>query len=89
MTKHINIYIFGKVQGIFFRVTAKEKADKLGVTGFARNEADGSVYIETEGEKEKLDEFVKWCYTGPSLAKVEKVKVTKSPLKNFSEFETH
>lgn len=89
MKKHLNIKIFGKVQGIFFRVTAKEKADQLGITGFARNEPDGSVYIEAEGEEEKLDEFIKWCRQGPSLAQVEKIKVVESTLNNFSRFEIY
>lgn len=86
MTKHINITIYGKVQGVFFRVTAKEKADTLGIKVSARNEPDGSVYIEAEGEKEKIDEFVKWCHQGPSLAQVEKVEVSESSLKKFKEF---
>lgn len=75
MKKHLNIYIFGKVQGIFFRATASEEAEKLGIKILAENKPDGSVYIEAEGEEEKLDEFIKWCHTGPSLAKVEKVEV--------------
>lgn len=84
--KHINIKIYGLVQGIFFRATAREEAERLNITGFARNEPDGSVYIEAEGDIENLDKFVTWCHKGPSLAQVEKVEVTTSPLKNFSEF---
>lgn len=89
MKKHFNIKIYGLVQGIFFRATAKEQAEKLTITGFTRNESDGSVYIEAEGEKENLDEFIKWCHHGPSLAQVEKVIVTEGQLKNFSEFEVY
>lgn len=85
--KHLNIKVYGKVQGIFFRTTAREEAEKLHITGFAKNESDGSVYIEAEGEKENLDKFISWCHKGPPLAKVEKVEATESPLKNFSEFE--
>lgn len=87
MIKHLNIKIYGKVQGIFFRVTAKEKADGLGITGFTKNEDDGSVYIEAEGEEKNLEEFLKWCKKGPSLAKVEKIETTESELKNFTKFE--
>lgn len=86
MVKHINIKVYGRVQGIFYRVTAKEEAEKLGIKGFAKNEEDGSVYIEAEGEGENLDKFINWCQKGPPLAKVEKVEVTESPLKNFSGF---
>ncbi len=84
--KHLNIKIYGQVQGIFFRAGAKEQADKLGIVGFAQNQLDGSVYIEAEGKKKNLDEFLKWCHKGPSIAQVEKVGVKKTPLKNFKGF---
>lgn len=86
MKKSLNIKIHGMVQGVFFRYSAKEHADTLGITGFARNEEDDSVYIEAEGEEEKLDKFLKWCKSGPSLAKVTKIVVTEDPIKNFTEF---
>ena len=86
MQKHINIKIVGFVQGVFFRLTAKEQAEKLGIKGFTRNEEDGSVYIEAEGDKESLDKFIKWCYEGPETARVEKVEVIEGPVKNFTEF---
>ena len=87
--KHANIKIYGLVQGIFFRATAKQEADKLNITGFAKNKEDGSVYIEAEGEKENVDKFIKWCKIGPTLAKVEKVLVTEGQIKNYSEFVTY
>lgn len=86
MRKHLNITIFGLVQGVFFRTTAKEQTGKLGLTGFAQNKADGSVYIEVEGKQNQLNKFIKWCHQGSSLAKVEKVTVSETPLKNFQEF---
>ena len=87
--KHLNISIFGRVQGVFFWISAKEQADKLGLTGFAKNMPDGSVYIEAEGEKNNLDKFLKWCNRGPSMTRVEKVEVSEGPLENFKEFETY
>lgn len=89
MKRHFNIKIYGLVQGVFFRVTAKEQAEKLVITGFAKNAPDGSVYIEAEGGKENLEKYVKWCHIGPPLAQVEKVVVTESKLKNFSKFEVY
>lgn len=86
MIKHLNIKIFGKVQGVFFRATAREQAERLGILGFAKNMPDGSVYIEVEGEESKLDQFLDWCKTGPLLAMVEKIATSKGQLKNFSEF---
>ena len=45
------------------------------ITCSARNESDGSVYIDVEGEEKDLEKFVEWCHLGPSLAKVEKVEI--------------
>lgn len=89
MKQHLNIKVYGLVQGVFFRATAKEQAEKFKITGFARNESDGSVYIETEGEKDNLDRFIKWCNVGPSMAAVEKVVVNEDKLKNFSDFQVY
>lgn len=86
MKKHVNINICGLVQGVFFRVSAKQQADKLNITGFARNEPDGSVYIEAEGQEKDLDKFIKWCNIGPTLAEVEKIITSEGSLKNFKEF---
>lgn len=87
--KHLNIKVSGFVQGIFYRATAKEEAEKHNITGFARNEPDGSVYIEAEGEEDKLNKFLQWCHKGPPLAKVEKVETTETSLKNFQSFDTY
>lgn len=87
MIKHFNIKIYGLVQGVFFRASTKEQADKLNIKGYAKNTPDGSVYIEAEGEKDNLDKFVKWCNLGPMMAQVEKVEVAEDKLRDFSQFE--
>lgn len=86
MIKHINIKVSGLVQGVFFRASAKEQAESLGISGFAQNLSDGSVYIEAEGVDKSLDKFVNWCHQGPQLAKVEKVETAEGLLKNFTAF---
>ncbi len=86
MIKHLNIKIYGEVQGVFFRVGAKEKADELGIFGFVKNESDGVVYIEIEGLEKLLNDFIDWCKVGPWGAKVEKVEVIGDKFKNFTEF---
>lgn len=86
--KHLVIRVYGQVQGVFFRDSAKKEADKLGLLGFVRNEADGTVYIEAEGEKDKLKNFLEWCRKGPPFSRVDKTDEKWSgELKNFSEFE--
>ena len=85
--KHINITIYGKVQGVFFRATTKAVADQLGVKGFVKNQSDGSVYIEAEGDDFSMDSFLEWCNEGPEKAKVEKVDTSAGELKNYRNFE--
>jgi acylphosphatase len=87
MNKHIKIKIFGMVQGVSFRYYTIEEAKRLGVRGWVKNEDDGSVSIEAEGEKEVLEEFLSWCLKGPRWAKVKKVEHEYSDkLNNFKEF---
>lgn len=57
---HLNINIIGKVQGVWFRASTKEKAYSLGVKGFVKNEKNGSVYIEAEASNEIMNDFVEW-----------------------------
>ncbi len=85
--QHINIKVFGQVQGVIFRASAKEVADKLNIQGFARNEAYGIVYIEAEGEEDHLKQFLAWCKKGPQFAQVTSVKITPAELKNFIDFQ--
>ncbi|HEV8515634.1 MAG TPA: acylphosphatase [Cyclobacteriaceae bacterium] len=87
MVKHLNIRVSGKVQGVFFRASTKEQADQLGVNGFVRNEPNGDVYIEVEGNEEKSKLFSDWCKRGPNSARVDSFKVEEADLKNFVSFE--
>lgn len=84
--RHVKIKVFGEVQGVFFRHSAKEMAERLGIKGFIRNEADGTVYTEAEGKEEQLKEFINWCKEGPALARVEKVETQDGEVKNFRDF---
>lgn len=87
MKKHLDIRITGKVQGVWFRDSTKAVANQLGIYGFVRNEPDGSVYAEAEGEPVKLEAFLEWCYEGPELARVENVEVhERIVLEGFSDF---
>jgi len=83
--KRVHLTISGKVQGVFFRAHAQEKAEKLGVTGWVANEADGTVSVVAEGPPNKLNDFVDWCHSGPSTSQVEAVKVEEIPY--MAEFE--
>ena len=87
MIKHLNIRVYGSVQGVFYRATAMEAAMFLDIKGFARNEKDETVYLEAEGGEDKLAAFVEWCKVGPPRAIVERVITEEGEIKNFSKFE--
>jgi len=86
MNKHFKINIHGKVQGVWFRASAEQEARLLGLSGFAQNLPDGSVYCEVEGPEHLLLDFVKWCHRGPEQARVESVQVTEGAVQDFAEF---
>lgn len=87
MKKHLKIRVTGKVQGVWFRDSTKAVANQLGITGFVRNEPDGSVYIEAEGNPLEMRQFVEWCHEGPDRAKVEGVEtVEQDRLEGFRDF---
>ena len=82
-----HLFVYGQVQGVFFRRSAKLEAEKLGIVGWARNLDDGSVEVMAEGDRENVDEFIKWCKSGPPFAKVEKVEVEElKGIEGFSDF---
>lgn len=84
--KHLDIHVFGIVQGVSFRAYTQDKAESLGINGFVCNEPDDTVYIEAEGPEEDLAQFVRWCHEGPMLARVERVEVAEGLLKHFLDF---
>jgi acylphosphatase len=85
--KHFNIKVTGKVQGVSYRATTKAVADQLGIKGIVSNEADGSVYIEAEGDKFMIEQFLDWCQEGPDAARVEHIESSEGEMKNYRNFE--
>lgn len=85
--KHLNIKVKGKVQGVFYRASTKAVANQLGVKGFVKNEADGSVYVEAEGDVAMVESFLEWCREGPEKAQVEHVESNEGEMKNYRNFE--
>ncbi len=73
--RRVKIVVHGKVQGVFFRANTRKFASELGLGGYAKNLADGSVEVVAEGPEEKLKELVEFCKTGPERAEVSQVKV--------------
>ncbi|RME55785.1 acylphosphatase [Candidatus Parcubacteria bacterium] len=75
----LTIHVAGRVQGVFFRESARRKAIELGLTGYARNELDGSVTLEVEGNVQQAKHFLDWCRKGPPLARVQQVIYRVAP----------
>lgn len=76
--KAVDVLVSGRVQGVSFRVRTRDQARLLGVRGWIRNEADGSVRGHFEGDPQAVDSLVDWCRSGPSYATVERVSISPS-----------
>lgn len=85
--RHYNITVKGRVQRVSYRVWAQSKAMSLGLTGYVKNLHNGDVYIEAEGEDDKINQFIDWCYVGSPLSKVTEVISEEQALKNLETFE--
>ena len=70
----LQVIIYGRVQGVFFRAFAARQANQLGLTGYVRNLRGGAVEVLAEGEKKQLDELISYLKVGPPAAKVAKVE---------------
>ncbi len=66
--------ITGKVQGVWYRGSAQDKARELGIKGYAKNMPDGSVEVLAQGEAGSIRQFVDWCKQGPAHAEVNEIK---------------
>jgi len=73
--KSYHLSIKGRVQGVFYRESAKREGTRLGVTGWVRNKPDGSVELLACGTEDTVQKLVEWCKAGPPLAKVTEVTV--------------
>lgn len=69
------ITVSGRVQGVFFRETARRRAESSRLSGWVRNNPDGTVEAVFEGEEKAVERLVDWCREGPRGARVEWVDV--------------
>ena len=83
----VHLLIKGKVQGVSYRFSARETAERLSLTGWVKNTAEGHVEAIATGNEEALQQFISWCKKGPPGAKVTEVLVNpvgETPFKGFS-----
>ncbi|KRL98020.1 acylphosphatase [Liquorilactobacillus satsumensis] len=83
----VSLKVFGRVQAVGFRYSTKIIADQLGILGFVRNEADGSVSIFAQGPEPELKDFIARIKKAPSpAAHVTQVEITKQTVRDYSGF---
>ena len=78
--------ITGTVQGVNYRATAAREARQRGLTGWVRNEPDGTVLIDVEGDPAAVETFLAWCAEGPPKARVDSVETTTADPAGYEEF---
>ncbi len=80
MKKRCAIRVFGKVQNVGFRFYTVRIARELDIAGYVKNEMDGTVFVEAEGEETTVDEFIDWCRKGPEWSRVDRLDIYEEPL---------
>ena len=82
------LLISGRVQGVAYRITMVDVAERLGVQGWVRNRVNGDVEAMVEGAPDAVEGIIEWARSGPSLAIVENVRIEDAPVQHFTHFET-
>ncbi|GAA4748391.1 acylphosphatase [Flavisolibacter ginsenosidimutans] len=82
----IHLVIKGKVQGVFFRATAKDVAKALDLKGWVKNTPEGDVEVLATGDEDAIRQFIEWSKRGPDKALVSSVAVTSLNEKPFNDF---
>ena len=82
----IHLLIKGKVQGVYYRATAQDKAFEIGVRGWIKNTKEGNVEAMVSGTEDQVEQFIEWCRKGPKRAVVTDVLVMNKEYEPFSDF---
>ncbi|MEO8721189.1 MAG: acylphosphatase [Ginsengibacter sp.] len=83
----VHLLISGKVQGVFFRESAKKIAQNLNITGWIKNREDAKVEAVISGNEDAVNDFISWTKSGPERASVDEVIIQKKPATPFESFE--
>jgi acylphosphatase len=81
-----HVVVRGRVQGVFFRDSVRERAEAVGVAGWARNRSDGAVEVVLEGPADAVEQVLDFCRRGPSQARVDDVEVGEEAPEGLSGF---
>jgi acylphosphatase len=80
------VVVHGRVQGVFFRDSTRERARAHGVAGWVANRSDGALEAVLEGESEDVDRVVRFLETGPPRAEVERIETSAESPEGLSGF---
>ena len=80
------VFISGRVQGVFYRESTRQQADALKLRGAVRNLRDGRVEVQVAGDEESVASLIKWLKTGPKFAKVSNIEVIDKPSESIARF---
>ena len=75
MPQRVHVIVQGRVQGVYFRASTRDRARQLGLSGWVCNCSNGNVELIAEGDKDRLEQLVSWCHKGPSGAIVSDVNI--------------
>lgn len=84
---HYKIIVRGRVQGVGFRYSVLNIANRLSLKGYVRNMYDGSVLLEIEGPETSTDEMIYWCKSQSPPGHIEDIELTEGALVNYKSFE--
>ncbi len=87
MKASYDILVSGRVQGVGFRYFTQRKAQQFNLSGYVRNQHDGSVFIHIEGESEQIMDFIALCRKGPVWARVDHLEIKDSPFLDIKSFQ--
>jgi acylphosphatase len=84
--KRAHVFVYGKVQRVWFRMHTKDRADELNIKGWVKNLSNGSVEAVFEGDEKNIKKMITWCHSGAPKSEVTKVHVEFSQPKNEGGF---
>ncbi|MCK5324222.1 MAG: acylphosphatase [Desulfobulbaceae bacterium] len=89
-SRRVHIIVEGRVQGVFFRAYTQEEAQKIGLTGWVRNQLDGTVEAVIEGDVDRIEQMIQWFHRGSPMSAVTRVTVTEEePVGESIAFKIH
>ncbi|MCF6291279.1 MAG: acylphosphatase [Desulfobacterales bacterium] len=78
----VQVIVSGRVQGVYFRAFTREEAESLGLSGWVRNRADGTVEALIQGEPQAVERMLAWFHTGSPHSQVDGVRVTEKEVRD-------